>query len=144
MTRAEKRVLNQARHVNRGRANRGTGVGRGGPAAGAGKGDPWGGPARGASGSRILPGDPDGIQRMSNDPDIKARNAARNAELKDHLYDLAKNADRQETQLSATMAWLDRDEGKPVARQIVAEVDDAAKVLRIELIDETTDAPAQG
>lgn len=139
MTRAEKRALNKARHVNRGGANRGNGEG-----FGAGRGTGWGGPARGESTSRIRPGDPDGIQRMSNDPDIKARNAARNAELKEHLYTLAKTADRQETQLSAAVAWLDRDEGKPVARQIVAEVGDAAKVLRIELIDETTDAPAQG
>lgn len=136
MTRAEKRVLNKARHVNRGRANRGTGEGRGGPAAGAGRGDPWGGPARGASGSRILPGDPDGIQRMSNDPDIKARNAARNAELKDHLYDLAKHADRQETQLSATMAWLDRDEGKPISRNVSATVDDVSKLSDLELTAE--------
>lgn len=82
------------------------------PAKGAG----WGGPAKGASASRIKPGDPDGIQAMSNDPDIKARQAKRAAKLHDHLYALATEAERQETQLAATIAFLDRAEGKPVSR----------------------------
>lgn len=86
------------------------------PPGGVGKGDGWGGPARGASTSRIKPGDPDGIQAMSTDPDIKARQAERAAKLHDHLYGLATEADRQETQLAATIAYLDRVEGKPVAR----------------------------
>lgn len=73
---------------------------------------------------------------MSKDPDIKARNEARNVELKEHLYHLAKNAEREETQLSAAVAWLDRDEGKPIARQINAAVDSPEKLLRIEIVDE--------
>lgn len=80
------------------------------------KGAGWGGPAKGASRSRIRPGDPDGIQRMSNDPEVKARQAERVALLHEHLYGLATEADRQETQLAATIAYLDRIEGKPVAR----------------------------
>lgn len=136
MTRAEKRALNKARHVNRGAGNQGNGAGRGGPAKGAGGGDPWGGPARGASASRILPGDPDGIQRMSKDPDIKARNEARNVELKEHLYHLAKNAEREETQLSAAVAWLDRDEGKPIARSVTTTVDDVSQLSDLELTAE--------
>jgi hypothetical protein len=86
------------------------------PANGAGKGDGWGGPAKGESAARIKPGDPDGIQQMSNDPEVKARQAERAAKLHDHLYALATDADRQETQLAATIAYLDRVEGKPVSR----------------------------
>lgn len=80
------------------------------------KGDGWGGPAKGASRSRIEPGDPEGIQRMSNDPEVKARQAERTARLHDHLYNLALEAQREETQLAATIAFLDRAEGKPVSR----------------------------
>ena len=76
----------------------------------------WGGPAKGASTSRIRPGDPDGIQQMSNDPEVRARQAERAARLHDHLYALATDAERQETQLAATIAFLDRVEGKPVSR----------------------------
>ena len=98
-----------------GRFPKGNGAGRGGSAKGKG----WGGPARGASTSRIRVGDPDGIQALSNDPAVKARQAKRAAALTDHLFDLAMNADRQETQLSAAIACLDRTEGKPLQRQDV-------------------------
>lgn len=40
---------------------------------------------------------------------------ARLAQLKDHLADLGLNADRQETQVSAIVAYLNREEGLPVA-----------------------------
>ena len=76
-------------------------------------GDGWGGPRKGASTTRIRPGDPDGIQRMSNDPEVKARRAAQAAELHEHLYGLAMGAERQETQLAATVAFLNRVEGTP-------------------------------
>lgn len=86
---------------------------------GAGKGDGWGGPARGASASRVRPGDPEGIQALSNDPDVKASQAERAELLKDHLFSLALGAQRQETQLAAAVACLDRIEGKPLQRQDV-------------------------
>lgn len=90
----------------------GNGPGHGGIAKGAG----WGGPAKGASTSRIKPGDPDGIQAMSNDPEIRARRAQQAQELHERLFALATDAERQETQLAATIAFLDRVEGKPVSR----------------------------
>ncbi len=96
-----------------GRFPKGNGPGRGS------RGDGWGGPAKGASASRIRRGDPGGIQAMSNDAEIKARQAERAEELKDHLYHLALKAERQETQLAATVACLDRIEGKPLQRQDV-------------------------
>lgn len=50
----------------------------------------WGGPARGASTSRILPGDPDGIQAMgSTSPPAKARAAERAAIMEDVLFGIA-------------------------------------------------------
>jgi hypothetical protein len=42
------------------------------------------------------------------------------------------------------VAYLNREEGLPVARQISATVDDAAKVLRIEIIDAGVDASPAG
>lgn len=95
------------------------------PTHGPGKGTGWGGPARGESASRIAPGDPDGIQAMSNDPEIKARQAERAAKLHDMIYGLAVGQDadglpltdvRPETRLAAATAYLDRVEGKPVSR----------------------------
>lgn len=98
---------------------------------GPGKGAGWGGPAKGASTSRIKPGDPAGIQAMSNDADVKARAAARNAQLKEHIYQLALGAEREETQLSAAVAWLDRDEGKPMQRQDVTSGGDKVTTFTI-------------
>lgn len=89
-----------------------------------GNGAGWGGPARGASASRIKPGDPDGIQAMVNDPDVKAKAAARVEALKDHLFGLATGAERQETQLAAAVAYLNRVEGMPIARTVTATVAD--------------------
>jgi hypothetical protein len=80
-----------------------------------GNGAGWGGPKKGASTSRIRKGDPEGIQRMSNDPDVKAAAAERIATLKEHLFTLARNAERQETQLAATVAYLNRELGTPAA-----------------------------
>lgn len=119
---------------------KGTGAGRGGPAKGSG----WGGPAKGASASRILPGDPDGIQAMSNDARVKALRERRITALKDKLENLAFHAQREETQLAAAVALLNREEGLPVARQISATVDDAAKVLRIEIVDEPANPEVDG
>ncbi len=104
-----------ARDPQTGKFPKGNGAGQGGPA----KGEGWGGPARGASTKRIKAGDPDGIQALSNDAAVKAHQVERAEALTDHLFALAMNADRQETQLAATIACLDRIEGKPVQRQDV-------------------------
>lgn len=80
-----------------------------------GNGAGWGGPAKGGSASRIRKGDPEGIQAMSNDPEIAAARETRIAELKEHLYGLATSAERQETQLAATVAYLNRELGTPAA-----------------------------
>ena len=112
-----------------GRFPKGNGPGRGGPA----KGHGWGGPPKGASTSRIKPGDPEGIQALSNDAEIKACAAARAEALLDHLFHLAMKADRQETQLAASVAYLNRVEGMPVARNINRTVGDASQMTDDEL-----------
>lgn len=123
-----------ARDPKTGRFPKGNGAGRGGPAKGAGTGKGWGGPARGASTSRIRPGDPESIQRLSNNPDVKARQALRAEALTDHLFDLAMNAERQETQLAAAVACLDRIEGKPIQRSVTATVADPSSLSDAELV----------
>ena len=100
------------------------------------KGKGWGGPAKGASASRIKPGDPDGIAAMGNDPDMRARNAERNARLKDHLFNLAISAENEHAQIAAAQAWLDRDEGKPISRSVTATVDDVSQLSDLELAAE--------
>jgi hypothetical protein len=104
------------------------GKGIGGPAKGAGKGAGWGGPAKGASTSRIVPGDPDGIQSMSNDPRILARGRVRLEHLRDRLYEMSFNAEREETQLAAINAYLNREEGTPVQRVVTASVTDPSQL----------------
>ena len=81
-----------------------------------GNGAGWGGPKKGASTSRIKPGDPDGIQAMSNDPEVRARRAREADELHDHLLTLAKTAKTEQVQLAATVAFIERIEGKAIAR----------------------------
>lgn len=103
---------------------------------GAGKGDGWGGPAQGESTSRIKPGDPDGIQARASDPVVLADKEAKAALLEDHLFSLAFNAERQETQVSASNAWLDRVKGKPIARTVTTTVDDVSQLSDLELTAE--------
>jgi hypothetical protein len=80
------------------------------------KGEGWGGPRKGASASRIRTGDPDGIQPMSNDPAVRARRIQEADDLHDHLLHLAKSARNEQTQLAATIAFIERIEGKAISR----------------------------
>jgi len=112
---------------------------------GVGKGDGWGGPAKGAGSTEPL----DGVRHLSKDEDLKADKKARAEALKDHLFKLATTAERQETQVSAATAWLDREEGKPIARTVTTTVDDVGQLSDLELAAEIArlkreigDAPA--
>lgn len=98
-----------------------------------GNGPGWGGPAKGASTSRIRPGDPDGITSMRHDPENKRRQAERVEAVREHLYGLALGAERQETQLAASVAYLNRVEGAPVQRAVVANVMDPSKLTDADL-----------
>ena len=86
----------------------------GGPARGVIHPEGWGGPTKGRR-PAIQPGDPDGIQRMSHDPERRALNLQRVEELKDHIFTLATTAERQETQLAAAEAFMNRELGTPAA-----------------------------
>jgi len=97
------------------------------PSNGAGKGDGWSGAAKGAGSGPAKPftsgnatrvafhtghGDPAKAKKRHT---LATEREARLAQLKDHLADLGLNADRQETQVSAIVAHLNREEGLPVA-----------------------------
>jgi hypothetical protein len=113
-----------------------------GPAKGASKyefvrqvgcGQGWGGPAKGASASRIVPGDPEGIQTMSNDPRVLAKGRERLGVLRDKIFELALSAEREETQLAAANSYLNREEGTPVQRVVTASVTDPSQLTDDEL-----------
>jgi hypothetical protein len=108
---------------------------------GVGKGDGWGGPAKGP-GHRFVKGEViEGQGKAHTAPYVAAREE-RLAMLKDRIFRLALEAQREETQLAAATAYLNREEGMPVARQITADAT-VEQVLRIEIVDEHGDpAPA--
>lgn len=106
---------------------------------GVGKGEGWGGPARnGGSNSAARVAGPGRL------PELVAAREDRIARMKDKIFSLAETAQREETQLTAAVAFLNQELGMPVQRQITAAVDDAAKVLRIEIIDEPANAAPGG
>jgi hypothetical protein len=98
----------------------------GGPARGVGKGDGWGGPAIGAGTggpARAFTAASATRHAGHGDPKKMAARALRSAEKKariehliDQLGDLALNAQREETQVSACIAVLNRLEGRPVKK----------------------------
>lgn len=96
-------------------------------------GDSWGGPAKGASTSRILPGDPDAIQKLSNNPLVLAGREQRLRLLRDKIFTLALTAEREETQLAAANSYLNREEGTPVQRVVTASVTDPSQLTDAEL-----------
>jgi len=119
-------------------ARHGNGAGWGGPKKGAGKGGEAKAftaeslaphlrtPALGAENRfSSLPRDERGHVVLS---DKRAQAEARAEQLKDKLYDLALNAQREADQKAAAEAWLNRHEGMPVARNINANVDDISKM----------------
>ena len=95
------------------------GVGTG-PGAGVG----LGGPAKGASGKPAIPFHSAHPARINGTtPEISAAKAEKDAAdaikaqaLKDHIFTLATNAAEQTTQLSASIAWLNRHEGMPTQK----------------------------
>lgn len=92
-----------------------------------GNGPGWGGPAKGPGNRGPGPGRPPAdVAKL-----IAARREERIAALKEHLLTLAVTAEREETQLSATVAFLNREEGTPVQRQ---EISGGAAPLKIERV----------
>lgn len=97
---------------------KGNGAGKGGT-----KGEGWGGSPQG-DGSKGAPG----VGRLSKELQALHDGAkeVRLSALKANLLHLAFHAEREETQLSATNAALDREMGKPVSRNEMTGADGAA------------------
>lgn len=84
-----------------------------------GNGAGWGLGRRGAGAPRLAKaGDAfsDAVRALANDPVVRKTKEERAAALLDHLEGLAFGAERQETQVSATVAALNRLEGLPVQK----------------------------
>lgn len=79
-----------------------------------GKGPGWGGPARGA-GSKAAKAVPFTAGNQAAACGHNLNRSQRRQTLLDMLADLAFTADSDEVRLAATVAWLNRVEGKPVA-----------------------------
>lgn len=99
-----------------------------------GNGPGWGGPAKGASTSRIKPGDPDGITKLRHDPDnlaVKAERRRKAMQLYEDVID-----DREAPPMARIVAadkLLDRIDGKPIARTVTANVGDPSKLSDADL-----------
>lgn len=107
-------------------ARRGNGVG-----CAESRGPGWGGPARGAGTASLkAPKFGPGNRNAAGPHDMTGHR--RRQELLDKLETLAFTAENEDTQLYAAVAWLNRVEGKPLARIAnleqgdVSALDDAA------------------
>ena len=89
---------------------------------GVGVGEGWGGTPKGAGNKAAGPGRLTAELQALHDGAKEARLSA----LKANLLHLAFNAEREETQLLATNAALDREMGKPVSRNEMTGADGAA------------------
>src|ERR1700691_1049858 len=96
------------------------------PAKGAGKGDGWGGEPKGAgSGAqrKLFTSEdnpakkPGWKERLSRGKRLAKEEVKRQKQMRDMIGNLALNAEREETQLSAAVAYLNRSEGMPIAMQ---------------------------
>lgn len=96
---------------------------------GPGKGQ-WGGEAKGASVSRILPGEDGGaIRALALDPSNKALKDGMRAELWARLHHIALNGETEVVQVTAADKLLDRIDGKPKQTQEI-EARVASHVIR--------------
>jgi len=76
-------------------------------------GDGWGGPPKGAGHAPFEPGN-----QVAAGPHDMHSTEEKAERLRRHIYKLAESAEREETQLAASIAWLNRVEGMPVARNL--------------------------
>jgi hypothetical protein len=90
-------------------------------------GDGWGGPAKGpGTTAKPAPQFAKGNTASVGHAPRPQSTVDRAQALKDHLFTLAQSAERQETQVQAAKAWLDRHEGLPLARTLNHNTDDLA------------------
>jgi hypothetical protein len=100
---------------------------------GAGKGEGWGGPAKGFAKKterpKFEPGNAAAVGRSAPDRERILSDQEKARALRDHLFFLSLNAERQETQRSACESLLNRIEGMPVARTELTGADGAPVAL---------------
>lgn len=106
----------------------GHGPGHGGPAKGAGRGGDAKPFTADSPTREWYPGGKGDPMKMAARADRREIRRQRVEEIEDHLYDLALNAERQETQVLAATRLHAIYEGQPVARQITANVDDVSRL----------------
>jgi len=70
--------------------------------------------------------------------DRRARREMRAEKMEDRLYELGEGADRQETQLSAAVAYLNQVRGMPLARSVNVNSNDFSQLSDAELDAEIT------
>ena len=110
-----------------------------------GNGKGWGGEAKGASVSRILPGDPDGIQAQSNTPDVRQAGAALREYIRPHLRELidkqvqlARGDDA--LALQASQALLNRIDPPQTKQDVTSGGERVSYVIAAPVEDETAEA----
>ena len=124
-------------------ARRGNGAGHGGPATGKG----WGGPARPGNGSpgMLIPG---GATKAARETaaEKEARRAEQADRMRDILADIAENGEHDQVRIMAISAFLDRVEGRPVARNLNVDTSMTVVVKRFSLDPPTIEhvPPDQG
>lgn len=86
----------------------------------------WGGPARGAGTSKAPSAQvfKAGNRKAAGPHDLSGYRRCQ--QLLEMLYTLAMTAESQDVQVSAAVAWLNRVEGKPVARTINVALGDSS------------------
>ena len=104
------------------------------------KGPGWGGPARGASTSRIKPGDPDGISALSRDPAYMADKAKVAERMRGVLHDIAIGSDNEHARVAAAAKLLENIDKRESRFTATA----GGGVIRVEIVDEGSPSPADG
>jgi hypothetical protein len=112
---------------------KGNGLGHGGEAKGAGKGDGWGGPATGAPKRTFNEATALLAVAKRDDAAEKALREQRLAAIDDMVFTIAMQAEREETKLSACVAYQTRKLGAPIARTVTATVTDPNAMTDAEL-----------
>jgi hypothetical protein len=102
----------------------GNGKGHGGPATGLGHGGEKRGPGNGSPIKPFEPGNKLAVGRPNAGEGERAKTELEKAaELKEHLYRLGTGAEREDTQVRASEAYINRVEGMPIARNLVQQLD---------------------
>lgn len=96
-----------------------------------GNGAGWGGPAKGASTSRIKPGDPDGIRTMNRGKEVQAERREKVLRMYEEIVDDPEQPVM--ARITAGDKLLDRIDGKPMQTNLNLNRDDVSRLSDAEL-----------